>query len=88
MAPAASYDFHVDEQAAIAAKRAFSPSLLSLSYRDGERRVYSSKRDYPSFAGQRIFPPRDSSSPSHAKSTFARDGKEERTRVFVHVAHV
>lgn len=76
MAPAASYDFHVDGQAAIAAKRAFSPSLLSLSYRDKERHVYSSKRDYPSFAGQRIFPPRDSSSPSspspfYAKSTFA-----------------
>lgn len=27
-------------------------------YRDGEKRVYSSKGDYPSFAGQRIFPPR------------------------------
>lgn len=76
MAPAASYDFHVDGQAAIAAKRAFpSPSPLSLSspvvflssflpprrpYRDEEKHVYSSKRDYPSFASQRIFPPRAS----------------------------
>jgi len=92
MAPVASYDFHVDEQAAIAAKRAFSPppslSLsLSLSLTAEERRVYSLKRDYPSFAGQRIFPPRDSSFLSSYRAKSTRGDKKKRAYVFVHVAY-
>lgn len=94
MAPAASYDFHVDGQAAIAAKRAFSPSLLSLSLTATRRGtsiarsaiIQASLAKGFSLRGTLPLPPL---SPSLTRSLCLRlrSGKEERARVFVHVVY-